>query len=195
MTTRIRIRVGLATLLAAAGIATYLSLNSTTAQGSPGVPSAAEQHVIENVTAFATPATAADEVHGTTALAGSTRRIGQADTGAPVWAALSSTQLCVQVGEAGASSCMKPENLGTMPLIVAGGRSTTGGAVNTPEEVAGLVPNGIDAITIAFANGTSETVAVTNNGFYSAIKSSIAGFKWTTPQGAVEKIEVGGQAQ
>ncbi|MHB1860869.1 MAG: hypothetical protein ACYCUM_12335 [Solirubrobacteraceae bacterium] len=147
-----------------------------------------EQAVISRVAVFRSAAEPADAIPGQTVLTGMTRSIGGSSSGHEIWASLSIAQLCVQVGEDGASACIAPERFTRGPLVVGASRSGPNTPPSTtpppPQELAGVAPDGIASVTIIFGNGTKETAAVVDNGFYiSGAGQAVKQIDWTTTSG------------
>lgn len=195
MTSRISFRIAAAVVILAASL-TYALGGS--AQSAQQAPTAAEQQAISQVAAFQRSGSAEDQVPGETMLSGTVRRVGGSATPQPVWASINPTQDCVQVGEEGASACASPERLVDEPLIVGSARASSfhlseGAPPPTPEEYAGLAADGVESIEVAYANGETQKVPVTENGMYfNAGGRSVKAFAWTTSDGAVHTYTQGG---
>jgi hypothetical protein len=179
---RISLRYILALALICAAGAGYLLSQTGTAKSASPNHQAAEQAAISHLSVFERAAQPSDTIPASEAtIAGTTRRIGDSSTGPGVWASVNTEQLCVQLAN-GASACVSPEEFtASKPLIV--GSSSNGGN----EEAAGLVPDGITSVTANYQDGTSETVSVTENGFYIQAKDAVKNFSWTTSNGTVHQ--------
>jgi hypothetical protein len=194
MTSRTSLRIFAAAVIAAAAL--VYALGSSPAQSAQQAPTLAEESVISHVAAFQQGATAADGVPGETALSGRVRNIGADSARQPVWASISPTEDCVQVGEEGASACGAPERLEDEPLIVGSTRTrsiphlSAGEPPPPAEEWAGLTENGVETIEVTYDDGTSETIPVVDNGFYAVSGGrEVKSFSWTTNGGTVHSYK------
>lgn len=191
MTLRSSMRTAaLAAILGAAALVYLLALGSGTAHSA--LP-AAEEATIAKIAVFQRAAGPADSPPSDeTTVSGLVRRIGEPIAGHEVWGSVTpSDEVCVQLAE-GASACTQPEEFGNKPLIVGGG--SVGSSAPTldapppgPDELAGIAPNSVTSVTVTYANNTSETASVVDNGFYlAAAGRRVKQFKWTATDGSVE---------
>lgn len=196
MTLRISLRTSVAALVIGAATVVYV-FGGVSAQSAQQAPTAAEQSALSQLAAFRRSATAADAVPGETVLSGAVRRIGPSSAPQPVWASLSPTQDCVQVGREGAAACAAPERLEREPLIVGSSRApslhaSSEGPAPAPEEWAGLAEDNVVSIEATYADGSSEAVPVTDSGFYLAAEGrTVTRFSWVTADGATHTYQEG----
>jgi hypothetical protein len=182
----------LAAILGAGALVYLLALGGGTAHSA--LP-AAEQATIGRIAAFQRAAGPADSPpNDETTVSGLVRRIGEPIAGHEVWGSVTpADEVCVQLAE-GASACTQPEQFEGRPLIVGAGSFGPGAPTPTPDapppgpdELAGIAPDGVANITVSYANNTSETAPVVDNGFYfDAAGRRVKQFTWTTTDGSVE---------
>jgi hypothetical protein len=185
-------RHAIAAVILLAAALTY-AFSSGSAQSAQSRPTPSEESAISHVAAFQRAAAEGDKVPGETQLEGRVRRVGD-DGGAQrhIWASITPTQVCVQVGENGQSACDTPERLEEEPLIVGAWRSqvplhlSADQSLPEPEVWAGLVVNDVEAIDVTYGDGATETIPVANNGFYvQAEGREVKSFRWVTSGGTI----------
>ncbi|HEY1690033.1 MAG TPA: hypothetical protein VGF95_14355 [Solirubrobacteraceae bacterium] len=168
------------------------------AESAQQAPTPAEEAAIGHTAVFQRGATAQDEVPGETLLTGVVRRVGPSTAAQRVWASITPTQDCVQVGEEGASACASPERLEDEPLVVGSvternAQPLQPGELPEPTEWAGVAENNVESINVTWSDGTAEAIPVVDNGFeFSADGRTVRSLGWTT-DGATHTYEEGGR--
>jgi hypothetical protein len=200
---RPRIAAGIAVLLAAAGAAVLAISANTSAKASATAPSSA---VMSHYAVFDRAAVASDPLPAASLVAEPqaaerstlTRRVSQngaSDT--TEWATLNGEQLCVIVRSTPSDglpdtnrACVAAAELEAqhqllLQLSLVGSTSSTPPEAGLANVISGLAPDGVTNVTLHFADGTGQTVPVTENGFVDRLDSPkmLQHLTWTSPAG------------
>lgn len=181
--------------LVAVGLAAYLSEDNVAHSADiPPSPVALAQYEI-----FSRPATTADarpesegRIEGGPAADGIARRMSVGDPSVALWATLSGSRVCVlkQLQGGGSESTCAPVSAldhdittGSLLVLAAGEENST--SPGPVVSLAGLAPNGLSSVTAHFADGSSQTIPVREDGFYVSLTKpeTVLSFSWTDSAG------------
>jgi hypothetical protein len=200
---RPRIAAGIGVLLAAAGVAVLAVSANTSAKASGPTPSPA---VMSHYSVFARAATNSDPLPAASLVAEPqaaeestiTRRLTQSGaTDTTEWATLNGEQICVIARSTPSDglpdtnrACVAAAELEAqhqllLQLSLVGSTSSTPPEAGLANVISGLAPDGVTTVTLDFADGTEETVPVTENGFIDRLSSPkmLQHLTWTSPAG------------
>lgn len=151
---------------------------------------------------FGTPASAADAMPAGLAAeqtpGAEVRSVPTTRPGLLAWAVAGSGRLCVAESDAGGGSeaCAAAATVTGDPgalLYTATAEGTASTDADQVDLVVGLAPDGVDAVTFRFGDGTGAQVPVADNGFELATSRlvTISSLSWEDATGATHTQEVG----
>ncbi len=199
---RRRIPACLAALLLAAAVAFLATHAGNGANAAGGIPPSAS--ALSHYSVFGRAAGASDALPTANLIQARpvaegtlTRRVSQSASDGE-WATLDGDQLCVIVRSSNPSdglpatnrSCASASELEAqhqllLQLSVVGSTSSTPPAPGTANLITGLAPDGVASVTLAFADGTEQSLPVRENGFMDHLDSpkSFRHLTWISPAG------------
>jgi hypothetical protein len=157
-----------------------------------------EATAIANFAVFGKPAAAADALPARSAYAGGTaRRIAGDSQTFSSWGVLSGGQVCVTVDASSGAAAGGPAACNSVADLIQPGQLLVLGAGTgdnqIPQLLVGLVPNGVQSVTVVFKDGSKVNAPVIDNGFALATGGRTpAHYSWTTAAGATETEPAGG---
>lgn len=183
--------------LAAAAFGSYFALST------PGHSSAAPTPT-RSYSLFQRPTTSADTLPADSVLPRSgARQIYTGDNAIHQWATVNGDQLCVEVRglptnyRAGPTACNSLSTLARADQLLVLGVSVADGPKRLPETpqppppptaLAGVVPDGISAVTVTYADGSQDAAGVSNNGFHVSTHGRMpSSFAWQTADGTTHR--------
>jgi hypothetical protein len=196
LSTRKATRVFLAALLLVVAVGVLLTVSAHS--GSAAGPAAPSTQVLAKFGIFDRSSSAVDTLPADAgpeaAAAPLSRGIATRTGGLSQWATLNGKQACVVIdgsapaAQGGPSACANLEaasDASELLTIAASASEKPNTRAGEAQIVAGLAPNGVDAVNITLANGAEHTVPVVENGFHLLTGgSNPVSYEWTDGSGA-----------
>ena len=118
-------------------------------------------------------------------------------SGIQAWGEINAGQVCVYLGARGShpegapsgGGCNSASRLGGEPMIAGVRAPSSHGNPAAPSLLAGLVPDGVRSVVVNYADGSSQSVRVRNNGFALRITYRPIGFLWIDSHGRSHPVQ------